>query len=795
MNDGSFNVETGSWTVNIPSNAIYLLAIHGQITETSVKSTVNQISQDVYNPYGSDNAKPKVLLVFDDGNVAQYNIAFRYMQSKGIVGTAYINGYNIGQSGVLTLSNILEMNAAGWIIANHAYDHQNFYLLTDQEILNEISEQINFLVSNGLTNGAYHLSYPGGYSNQNVYDIMNDLGIKTGRSLSEIFVDNLNALNLYQIPAYTIINTTSVSTLKGYVDNAITTDSTVILLFHNIKDSNPSTYEYLTSDFKSIVDYISNTGIECLTINDLYQHATVAPINIPSNRTVTNTGQSTSKGFATATASLTTSEPVADVSVTQTTSNNNPNYLEDVTFTINITNLGPSAAENVTVGYWLNENYLTWVSDDSGGSYNPQTGIWTIGTLNSGATITLNIIAKIIGSNDETIITRATYNSGTTYDPNPDNNYQNITITPVIPKADIEITNSASNYTPNYLDNITLTVKVKNNGPNTAENVSAGYWLNGNYLTWVSDDSGGSYNPQTGIWTIGTLNSGATITLNIIAKIIGSNDETIITRATYNSGTTYDPNPDNNYQNITITPVIPTADIEITNSASNYTPNYLDNITLTVKVKNNGPNTAENVSAGDWLNGNYLTWVSDDSGGSYNPQTGIWTIGTLNSGATITLNIIAKIIASNGGTLINSATYNSGTTYDPNPDNNLQNITLTISTLTPTAIVVNPANGVKGDTVDLIATLTDTHVNLPLEDKTIQFSVNGIPVGTAKTNAQGIAKYAYTITENFGTYTILAEFLEDTTYAASNNTNNLNIARHTNSNNCKPCKWIKRRHN
>ena len=196
-----------------------------------------------------------------------------------------------------------------------------------------------------------------------------------------------------------------------------------------------------------------------------------------------------------------------------------------------------------------------------------------------------------------------------------------------------------------------------------------------------------------------------------------------------------------------------------------------------MKVKNNGPNTAENVSAGDWLNGNYLTWVSDDSGGSYNPQTGIWTIGTLNSGATITLNIIAKIIASNGGTLINSATYNSGTTYDPNPDNNLQNITLTVSTLTPTAIVVNTANGVKGDTVDLIATLTDTYVNLPLEDKTIQFSVNGIPVGTAKTNAQGIAKYAYTITENFGTYTILAQFLEDTTYAATNNTNNLNIAR------------------
>ena len=358
LNDGSFNVGTGMWTVNIPSNAIYLLAIHGQITETSVNSTVNQISQDVYNPYGSYNAKPKVLVVFDDGNVAQYNIAFQYMQTKGIPGTIYVNGNNIGQSGILSLSNLLDMNEAGWILANHAYIHQNFQSLTDEEISNLISDQINFLVSNGLTNGAYHLAYPGGYSAQNIYDIMNDLGIISGRTIYGNLVDNLNSLNLYQIPAYTIVNTDTVSTVKGYVDDAIATDSTIILLFHNIKDSNTSQYEYLTSDFKNIIDYIADKGIECLTIDELYKQATIAPINIPSNRTLTTTGQSTSNGYANASASLTTILPAkADISVTQSTSNSNPNYNEDVTFTINITNLGPSSAENVTVGYWLDGEY------------------------------------------------------------------------------------------------------------------------------------------------------------------------------------------------------------------------------------------------------------------------------------------------------------------------------------------------------------------------------------------------------------------------------------------------------
>ena len=78
-----------------------------------------------------------------------------------------------------------------------------------------------------------------------------------------------------------------------------------------------------------------------------------------------------------------------------------------------------------------------------------------------------------------------------------------------------------------------------------------GNWLNGNYIIWVSDDSVGKYDPGTGVWTLGDLESGSTSILNIVAKVIGSN-VTIANTATYNSGSTYDPNPNNNYQTITL---------------------------------------------------------------------------------------------------------------------------------------------------------------------------------------------------------------------------------------------------
>ena len=217
------------------------------------------------------------------------------------------------------------------------------------------------------------------------------------------------------------------------------------------------------------------------------------------------------------------------------------------------------------------------------------------------------------------------------------------------------------------------------------------------------------------------------------------------------------------------------ADISVTQTTSNSNPNYHEDVTFTINITNLGPSSAENVIVGYWLNGDLLTWVSDDSGGSYNSP--YWTIGTLESGETKTLHIVAKVIAATGTTFTTKAIYDSGSTPDPNADNNEQYVSLTVTQHIPTAIVTNPVNGFKGDTVNLIATLTDTENNLPIEGKTVEFKVNGAPVGTAITNAQGIATLAYTITQNFGTHTILAQFLQDISYFGTTNTNNLNVAR------------------
>lgn len=93
----------------------------------------------------------------------------------------------------------------------------------------------------------------------------------------------------------------------------------------------------------------------------------------------------------------------------------------------------------------------------------------------------------------------------------------------------------------------------------------------------------------------------------------------------------------------------------------------------------------------------------------------------------------------------------------------------------PTKLVLNPATGIRGSKVSLNAKLIDTHNNLPLNGETIYFSVNGVVVGSAKTNSLGIATYIYTIIQNNGIYPTSAQFKEISIYSGVTNSSTLKV--------------------
>ena len=87
----------------------------------------------------------------------------------------------------------------------------------------------------------------------------------------------------------------------------------------------------------------------------------------------------------------------------------------------------------------------------------------------------------------------------------------------------------------------------------------------------------------------------------------------------------------------------PSADLEVTKTANVSSAKSGDTVIYTVKVKNNGPDTATGVEVTDQLPAG-VTYASHNAGqGAYTSGTGLWTVGTLANGATATLTMSVTI--------------------------------------------------------------------------------------------------------------------------------------------------------
>ncbi|WP_283215048.1 hypothetical protein, partial [Methylobacterium trifolii] len=263
-----------------------------------------------------------------------------------------------------------------------------------------------------------------------------------------------------------------------------------------------------------------------------------------------------------------------DLAVTTTVSNPTPNVGDVITFIDTLSNNGPIAATGITATDLLPAGLTLVSATPSAGTYDPATGSWTVGQLGSSANATLTLTAMV---NSPIPLTNAIVIRGLDQeDTNTANNSASVTETPQ--QADLALTNVVSNPTPSVGDTITLTVTASNNGPNAATGVSITDALPAG-LTYVSStQSSGTYNPATGIWTPGTLASGAASTLTLVATVTSPN--TLMNTATITLSDQFDPNTANNSASVTETPQ--QADLALTNVVSNPTPNVGDTITLTV---------------------------------------------------------------------------------------------------------------------------------------------------------------------------------------------------------------------
>jgi uncharacterized repeat protein (TIGR01451 family) len=391
---------------------------------------------------------------------------------------------------------------------------------------------------------------------------------------------------------------------------------------------------------------------------------------------LTNTA-TVSGGGEVNTANDTASDPTnvvssADIAVAKIASSGTVTVGSNVDFAVTVTNNGPSDATGVQITDPLQPG-LTYVSSvPSQGTYTSGSGLWDIGAIASGASVTLTLTARVTTTGPLT--NTATKSAENETDPVAANNSASVTITGQAPDLTI-----AKSHVGSFVRGSTGSYTV------TVSNVGA---VPSSGLVTASDTLPAGLVPSTASgtgWSCGIAAQTVTCTrsdalaaaasypaITIAASVSQSATSPLTNTATVAGGNELNTANDSASDSTTITSQ---ADIGITKIASSGTVTVGSNVTFTITTSNLGPSNATGVQVTDPLPPG-LTYVSSvPSQGTYTSGSGLWDIGSIASGASVTLTLTAQVTTT--GPLTNTATKSAENETDPNAANNSASVTIT----------------------------------------------------------------------------------------------------------------------
>jgi uncharacterized repeat protein (TIGR01451 family) len=347
----------------------------------------------------------------------------------------------------------------------------------------------------------------------------------------------------------------------------------------------------------------------------------------------------------------TTVVPAADLSLTKTDSPDPAVVGELLTYTLTVTNNGPSGASGVIIRDTLPAN-ATFVSASSGCTESAGVVTCNVGDLASGASVSREIAVRPTAPgalNNEATVT------SDTADPNEGND--TATATTQVNAAELSISKTDSPDPVTYGNDLTYEVSVNNNGPASATNVQVTGRLPNNVTTFISASDGCTYDAGNHRVTcgLGTINSSdPAVTRQIVvsptAAAVGT---TLTNRATISS-----PNDPTDSTAIATTQVIAAA-LWITKTDSEDPVFAGENFTYIIEVENVGTADATNVQVTDPLP-NDVTFVSaPDCDYDATDHRVTCDLGTMNSGVGPVERRITVTAPAERTTLRNTATVRS----------------------------------------------------------------------------------------------------------------------------------------
>lgn len=328
------------------------------------------------------------------------------------------------------------------------------------------------------------------------------------------------------------------------------------------------------------------------------------------------------------TATLVTDVAPLDIGVTKTVDDDTPVLGQPVTFTVSATHTPDPAdpdrvATNVVFSDLLPDG-LTFVASDGDGTFDPAAGTWTFATIDPGTTVTRTITATADAVGELTnSVSLVSLDQGDTV---PTNNAASATVT-VAELADLAVSKTVSQDVAQPGDTVTYTITIENLGPNATDDVEVvdPLPIAADITGWQASAST-TFDVDARRWHVGTLTVGQveTLTVDVLVSDRGGSfrNEVVISQSRVE-----DPNPENDTAFATL--FVPTADIEVLKEVDDGAPYVGEQVTFTVAVVNHGPDAAADVTVDDVLPPGLEYVSSTASVGSYDADTGVWTIGTM----------------------------------------------------------------------------------------------------------------------------------------------------------------------
>lgn len=249
-----------------------------QITATSAGGTVGGTMR-IHGIWKWHRMRPTVTLQFDDGWLTQYTSAFQYMAARGLVGDVGVIKVRVGNAGYMSLAQMQEMYSAGWGMVVHGdKPHNDASFTTQQQIIDDIVLNRDYILDKFGDRGAHHYIYPGGIVNATLdsKSALRTAGMRSGRLVtSQMNGRTSNGVDCpYSLYGRDISTAYTPASCLTLLDRTIAAGGSAIFYGHKIvRTGGVSGLETNYADFVTLIDGISDRvrdgKVDCVTQSQL----------------------------------------------------------------------------------------------------------------------------------------------------------------------------------------------------------------------------------------------------------------------------------------------------------------------------------------------------------------------------------------------------------------------------------------------------------------------------------------------------------------------------------------------